>query len=130
MTRLLHSLTLLAFILISNLGNSQSKTNTIDFTNLSVNTDVFDIESTLISNLNKKKVFSYSLMHKEHEHHFLHTDLDHDHKEGVVLIDIISSDEGADVNCSGGFCMVQGHFHKKGLSIKRQLFGYFMSISC
>ncbi len=47
----------------------------------------------------------------------------------ITLIDIITSDEGADFNCSGGFCMIKSHYHKKGLTSKRQLFDYFMKIS-
>ncbi|GAA3518429.1 hypothetical protein GCM10022393_35690 [Aquimarina addita] len=47
----------------------------------------------------------------------------------ISLIDIISSDAGADFNCSGGFCMNKLHYHKKGLTLKRQLFDYFMKIS-
>ncbi|GAA4278010.1 hypothetical protein GCM10022259_27340 [Aquimarina mytili] len=54
----------------------------------------------------------------------------HDHEIAASLKDIISSDEGADFNCSGGFCMNKAHFHKKGLTIKKQLFVYFMRISC
>lgn len=47
----------------------------------------------------------------------------------VSLIDIISSDAGSDFNCSGGFCMDKSHYHKKGITLKRQLFDYFMKIS-
>lgn len=47
----------------------------------------------------------------------------------VALIDVITSDEEANFNCSAGFCMNSGHFHKKGLTLNRQLFDYFLSIS-
>lgn len=76
----------------------------------------------------EKRVFSYNF--QEHEH-------DHDHEDGfhaddhtLVLLDIISSDENSDFNCSGGFCMNRFHFHKKGLTLKKQFFEYFMRISC
>lgn len=63
---------------------------------------------------------------------------DHVHKinysktdeNSIVLEDFISSDESTDFNCSGGFCMNEDHFHKKGLTIKRQYFYYFVNISC
>ena len=48
----------------------------------------------------------------------------------LVIQDFISSDESTDFNCSGGFCMNEDHFHKKGLTIKRQYFYYFLNISC
>tara|TARA_B100001750_G_scaffold242101_1_gene254899 strand:+ start:620 stop:979 length:360 start_codon:yes stop_codon:yes gene_type:complete len=66
-----------------------------------------------------------------------HFDQDHDHKVEIsdasdllVMQDFISSDESTDFNCSGGFCMNEDHFHKKGLTIKRQYFYYFLNISC
>lgn len=51
-------------------------------------------------------------------------------EESITWIDIISADEGADFNCSGGFCMHESHFHKRGLTLRKQLFDYFMRISC
>ncbi|KAA1244438.1 hypothetical protein [Aquimarina sp. RZ0] len=54
----------------------------------------------------------------------------HKHTDAVSLIDIISSDKRSDFNCSGGFCMDKSHFHKKGISPKKQLFNYFINISC
>lgn len=66
---------------------------------------------------------------------FDHADHDHeaeisDASDLLVMQDFISSDESTDFNCSGGFCMNEDHFHKKGLTIKRQYFYYFLNISC
>ncbi|WP_130287941.1 hypothetical protein [Aquimarina brevivitae] len=72
------------------------------------------------------------------EHH--HCD-DHNHANMVAgadtntiiasaIKDFLSSDEGADFNCSGGFCMNENHYHKKGLTAKRQYFFYFLKIAC
>jgi len=72
-------------------------------------------------------VFSYNC--KKFNHLEL-DDVNDKHPVHISFIDIISSDEGSDFNCSGGFCMDKSHSHKKGLSIKRQLFGYFIKISC
>ncbi|MFC5044989.1 hypothetical protein ACFSTE_20805 [Aquimarina hainanensis] len=48
----------------------------------------------------------------------------------LSMIDILSSDENSDVNCSAGFCMTKSHNHKRGLTTKKQLFHYFINISC
>ncbi len=76
----------------------------------------------------QKKVFSDNIDSQKHSHD--HEDEFHVHDHKVVLLDIISSEENSDFNCSGGFCMNRSHFHKKGLTLKRQFFEYFMSISC
>ncbi len=76
-----------------------------------------------------EKVFSYENCNLEHDH-LIQDHQDEFHSESISLMDIISPDEGADVNCSGGFCMHESHFHKKGLTLRRQLFDYFMKISC
>ncbi|WP_109852367.1 hypothetical protein [Aquimarina sp. AU58] len=129
MNKLLRYPLIFVFLLIANLANSQSST-TINHSNheqeniFSFHTD----HPILIQNhvFAKKKVFSYDFNIVETENHHL----DHDHADEVVLLDILFSDEGSDFNCSGGFCMNKSHFHKKGLSMKKQLFGYFMSIAC
>lgn len=71
------------------------------------------------------KVFSYNIVVNIEDYH-----LDHDHTSKVTLLDILTSEEGSDFNCSGGFCMNKSHFHKKGLTLKKQLFDYFMNITC
>jgi len=78
--------------------------------------------------IGKKSVFSYKFNLSCNAHH--HEDHQELFSRTISLIDIISSDEEADFNCSGGFCMDKTHFHKKGLTLKRQLFDYFMKISC
>ncbi|WP_299443507.1 hypothetical protein [uncultured Aquimarina sp.] len=80
----------------------------------------------------EKSVFSYisNLEVDSHDHSEHNEQHSHVHSESISLIDIISSDEGADFNCSGGFCMDKSHFHKRGLTLKKQLFDYFMKISC
>ncbi|MBP2832937.1 hypothetical protein J8281_12140 [Aquimarina sp. U1-2] len=60
----------------------------------------------------------------------LHRVTHNSHEQQLSLLDVLSSDEGTDFNCSGGFCMNTLHFHKKGLTLKRQFFIYFLSISC
>ena len=66
-----------------------------------------------------------------HDHdHDNHGNESHDHSHDLSLRDIISSDKSTDFNCSGGFCMDESHYHKKGLTLRRQFFGYFMVISC
>ncbi|WP_438422914.1 hypothetical protein [Aquimarina macrocephali] len=131
MNKLLRYPLILVFLLIANLANSQSST-TINHSNHEQE-NIFSFLSDhpiLIQNqtCTKKKVFSYDFNIVETEHH--HLEHDHDHASEVVLLDIIFSDEGSDFNCSGGFCMNKSHFHKKGLTMKKQLFDYFMSIAC
>ncbi len=84
---------------------------------------------------NKKKDFTHKKQGIVNSctHHSSHSDHTHDETstdQDVALIDIITSDEGSDLNCSGGFCMEKSHHHKKGLTLKRQLFNYFMKMSC
>ncbi len=123
MSKSLHSLTLLVFLLIFNFINSQSLFADDHFSHEEGNFHSVDVESNLTDNLisSEKKVFSYISKIQD-------THLDHDHD--LSLLDVISSDESSDFNCSGGFCMNKSHFHKKGLTIKKQLFVYFMRISC
>lgn len=89
---------------------------------------------------------SQTVLHDHHNHdvHEHSTDCSHSNHQGLVssitmmpinsnplaLIDLLKSDEGADFNCSGGFCMNKSHYHKKGLTLKKQYFVYFMNISC
>ncbi|MBG6130563.1 hypothetical protein IWQ47_002039 [Aquimarina sp. EL_43] len=129
MNKLLRYPLIFVFLLIANLANSQSST-TINHSNHEQE-NIFSFltdQPILIQNhvFSKKKVFSYdfNVVETENDH------ADHDHANDVVLLDIIFSDEGSDFNCSGGFCMNKSHFHKKGLSMKKQLFDYFMSIAC
>ncbi|GAA0724080.1 hypothetical protein GCM10009430_28250 [Aquimarina litoralis] len=131
MTKLLHFALLFVFVFTTNHIWSQEdllKEKDSPFTAHTVDLN----ESILVplANFSQKEVFSYkacsdSHEHEGHEHH--ESDL---HSDSFTLIDIISSDEGADFNCSGGFCMDESHFHKRGLTLKKQLFNYFMSISC
>ncbi len=132
MIKLLHSSFLLVFLLIANLGYSQSKCTHQHFLegndqNISLDAESFFHETSIKTNT---KVFSYNFDINEAKQPYLYQNMDHDHQEELVLIDIISSDEGTDFNCSGGFCMNKLHYHKKGLTLKRQFFGYFMSITC
>ncbi|WP_108808689.1 hypothetical protein [Aquimarina spinulae] len=129
MNKLLRYPLIFVFLLIANLANSQSST-TINHSNHEQENIFSFLTDHPISIQNhvfaKKKVFSYDFNIVETENHHL----DHDHADEVVLLDILFSDEGSDFNCSGGFCMNKSHFHKKGLSMKKQLFDYFMSIAC
>lgn len=130
MTKLLHCSILLFTILIANFGNAQSTIIVNDLDPITVNESIVDIQTIMLGNdtVSCKKVFSYMTEFLDVKYK-----LDHDHSdhiEGVTLIDIISSEESTDFNCSGGFCMNDLHFHKKGLTSKKQFFGYFMSISC
>ncbi|TPN83494.1 hypothetical protein [Aquimarina algicola] len=75
-----------------------------------------------ISQANTTILFSCNF-NEDHDH-------DHEHEDIALTLDFLSSDESTDFNCSGGFCMNESHFHKKGLTLNRQLFYYFISISC
>lgn len=78
-----------------------------------------------LTNSFEKNVFSYNFISSKQ----IRSAFDNqDHS--ISLIDVISSDESADFNCSAGFCMNSAHYHKKGLTLNRQLFDYFLSISC
>ncbi len=132
MTKPLHNLFLLTFLSIFTFGKAQVMTMNLHH----VDHD-HTIESTIESlgfekshTIENKNEFSHILIVEKSNYAHLHVNVDHDHNNDVVLLDIISSDEGADFNCHGGFCMNELHFHKRGLSVKKQLFGYFMSISC
>lgn len=127
MNKLLLNTISIAFLLVINMGYSQSG-NFIDLLAfkqenifLSNSSPFLKQEKTLID----KRVFSYIFNSRTSIDH-----LDHEHHHEVSLLDVITSDEGADFNCSGGFCMNKSHFHKKGLSLKKQFFDYFMSITC
>ncbi|WP_109300184.1 hypothetical protein [Aquimarina sp. AU474] len=132
MAKLLHNLSLLAFLLAFTFGKAQ--TTTVNFNHVDhdheINLSINDIPSFKSVDLKNNKEFSYGYLTEKSEYIHLYTDTDHDHKSDITLLDIITSDEGADFNCHGGFCMNELHFHKRGLSVKKQLFGYFMSISC
>jgi hypothetical protein len=128
----LHNALLFIAIMVTVSGQSQNKDINQIVNLFSHDIMVFDLhENSINLELNRKKVFSYTLI----ENHDLHNHLEEDefHNDGshdISLIDIISSDEGSDFNCSGGFCMDKSHFHKRGLTLKKQLFNYFMKISC
>ncbi len=125
MNKSLHSLFLMAFLLVFNFVSSQSIHIDTHFSDENNVIEIEHLESLLLHNHTSEEdaEFSYTIYDLDsHE--------DHDHAHEVSLIDILSSDEGTDFNCSGGFCMNKSHFHKKGLTLKKQLFVYFMSISC
>ncbi|MFD2561116.1 hypothetical protein [Aquimarina rubra] len=132
MTKRLHSILLFFSILFVSSLQAQS----IVFTE---NIDLFNQDAAITNRLelaenkesHSEKVFSYNsdMDHSAHKHE-IHSESHDFGFSRISLIDIISSDEGADFNCSGGFCMDKSHFHKKGLTLKKQLFGYFMKISC
>ncbi|WP_062058864.1 hypothetical protein [Aquimarina longa] len=108
----------LTLLLITNIGYSQS-----------INTDSpLHVEGVFLSNPHLNHNVSKTFLNIDIKNH--HLDEDHDHTHTISLLDIISSDEGADFNCSGGFCMIKSHFHKKGLTLKKQFFNYFMKIAC
>ncbi len=118
MNSFLQSLFLLSFFMVISTGSAQETTTygSLHEKEILLPTDYeLDIE--------KKKVFSYGLEEESHDAH------DHGSHE-IVLLDVISSDNDFDFNCSGGFCMNNAHFHKKGLTTKKQLFEYFMNIKC
>ncbi len=121
----LHMLFLIVFVFGSTLISAQSSI---------VDTHSHTKSEVCHSNHEASRVLNeYSLFKlKDFSHNTIsdHIHSDHDHSGEVSLLDIISSDEGTDFNCSGGFCMNKSHFHKKGLTIKKQLFVYFMKMSC
>ncbi len=122
MNRFLHSLSLLFFLLIFSTVNSQSIAN-LNLSSITNEHQLSKVELEKNNSTENLKVISYDY-HESNDHH------NHNHSSEITLLDVISSDEGADFNCSGGFCMNKLHYHKKGLTITKQLFGYFMSISC
>jgi len=135
MIKQLQSTLFLAFLLFFSFLQAQNG-ETIEITSL-LSLDVHPAhqhEHPENNTIGSEKVFSYIVGVES----VVHTDgsscsMEHGHSghtSGVSLIDIITSDTGADFNCSGGFCMDKSHFHKKGLTLKKQLFGYFMKISC
>ncbi len=132
MIKLLHSPILLVFLLITSLGYSQSQCTHDHFSEAHTVTLIHNNHSFLLdeSDLLIDEDFSYIFNLNETKYKYLYQNMDHDNEQVLSLIDIISSDEGTDFNCSGGFCMNKLHYHKKGLTLKRQFFGYFMSINC
>lgn len=131
MTKLLHFALLFVFVFTVNYTWSQEdllkeKNNPLTIHSVDLNEFVL----VPFTNLSEKEVFSYKKCAVSHDHEGHEHQEGNFHSDGFTLIDIISSDEGADFNCSGGFCMDESHFHKRGLTLKKQLFDYFMSISC
>ncbi|MDY8138322.1 hypothetical protein [Aquimarina sp. 2201CG5-10] len=127
MNKLLLTLSTIITMFCLNTGHSQHTKSDLHFFFLESEVDNEDKHFSI-----EKKVFSYSFLKNTfEEHHFENRFiLDHDTLHELSLIDIISSDEGADFNCSGGFCMTKSHFHKKGLTLKKQFFDYFKNIAC
>ncbi|WP_025741426.1 hypothetical protein [Aquimarina pacifica] len=125
------SFVLIVFLLIFNFVNSQS-TSFDSVNNLALYTTASEDIETF--ELFVKEGFSYDNdeihLNEDYVHHSDAAAHNHDHNHDVVMLDIISSDEGADFNCSGGFCMNKSHYHKKGLTLKKQFFVYFIRISC
>lgn len=132
MIKLLHSSFLLAFLFTVTSGYSQLKPTHEHISEESTIHVLSNTQNLQVGNnaVLEKKDFSYKKESNLSQYPFLYQNLDHDHEEEIALIDIISSDKRTDFNCSGGFCMNELHFHKKGLTMNRQLFRYFMSISC
>ncbi|SEK23551.1 hypothetical protein SAMN04487910_0036 [Aquimarina amphilecti] len=129
MTKLLRPALLFVFVLCS--FNIQAQEDILKETIIQFNSDMttFDFSIPHENEItHDKKVFSYECVFENANHN--HANHEVLHSEDIALIDIITSDEGTDFNCSGGFCMDKSHFHKKGLTLKRQLFDYFMKISC
>ncbi|MBW1296771.1 hypothetical protein [Aquimarina litoralis] len=130
MTKLLHFALLLVFLLSANsLWSQEDKLKEMigQYDNHIVSLEKEEFPT--IPSFFEKEDFSYSKcfgLHRIKKNH----DKKISHKEGITWIDIISADEGADFNCSGGFCMHESHFHKRGLTLRKQLFDYFMRISC
>lgn len=117
MNSLLHSLFLLSFFMVFGFTSAQTSSSH-DLLHKHENSLVSHFEH----DMSKKNVFSYNLR--------TNTQDDHTYGQEIVLMDLISSENTADFNCSGGFCMTTSHFHKKGLTSHRQLFEYFMNITC
>ncbi|MDH7446827.1 hypothetical protein [Aquimarina sp. 2201CG14-23] len=133
MTKQLHSAVLFISLLLATTAHSQQGETALSVSISGHDITVLNLFDTLENNLSLiEKDFSYefSLDNEVHDHSD-HHELVHDsHSHEISLIDFISSDSGSDFNCSGGFCMDKSHFHKRGLTLKKQLFDYFMKISC
>ncbi len=135
MQKSLHSFVLMMFLLIFNFCNAQVKGKKSVESGISLTASSNTKEHNTTS---KKKVFSYAMgMMRINVDKMRNSCIavddnndDNDQSHDLSMLDIISSDEGADFNCSGGFCMNKAHYHKKGLTLKRQFFGYFILISC
>jgi len=118
MIKLLHIPFLIAALLITSLGYSQ--TEDANNHNSEENIDMFLPQNEF--DTQEKEDYNFEIQRHSHKHE--------NHNHDVSLMDIISSDEGTDFNCSGGFCMNKSHYHKKGLTLKRQFFEYFVRIKC
>lgn len=120
MVKQLHNyIFLFSFLFTSSISFSQNMV--LDNHNDSVSFSLFLTKKDASKNILRKYDFTINLFHGHH----------HDHIDDISSIrDIISSDKSTDFNCSGGFCMNSLHFHKRGLSLKKQLFEYIISISC
>ena len=121
----------LAFVLFSVCSNAQNNFDVVSVDPTSQDTliiEMFDLHK--ISGVSSEEISAAEVSSIEESHnHSEQGDCDHSHTHHISLMDIITSDEGADFNCSGGFCMDRSHFHKKGLTLKRQLFDYFITVS-
>ncbi|MHA7059396.1 hypothetical protein ACWGOQ_0019370 [Aquimarina sp. M1] len=130
MTKRLH--TILLFLSVLFVSSLQAQNVVFNGNIVNPNVVVSDISvRSEKKDIHSEKVFScYLEMHPGAHKNKIQDKLHNLHSNHISLIDIISSDEGADFNCSGGFCMDKSHFHKRGLTLKKQLFGYFIKISC
>jgi len=107
MTKELHSVVLFAFILVSSIITAQEEAFKGEDILFSHNDSLVSI-SALPENesVDLKKVISYKTCDSHDFHnHDVHQELHSHDATSISLIDIISSDAGADFNCSGGFCM-------------------------
>ncbi|WP_108868235.1 hypothetical protein [Aquimarina aquimarini] len=119
---------LLVFLLVSTIGNSQSD-HSINHSHDEQDHILSSYEGTFLvdsQSIVKEKPLFYGAISILSEDHVLESN----HVHQITLLDIISSEEESDFNCSGGFCMNNFHFHKKGVTLTKQLFDYFIWVSC
>ncbi len=126
MIKYLHNLLILFFLCFASISQAQNASESYNHELLHSTISALDSDENFVKKPPvKKKVNSYffvlpTIISSEHGHQ--HND--------ISQSDFISFDQVADFNCSGGFCMDRSHFHKKGITTKKQLFDYFIRMSC
>ncbi len=98
---------------------------------------VFQFTTAQVENKLESKFDFIELEHEHSDENIIHkllhkTNVNDELIQHYTFSDINLSEtffkRSSNINCSGGFCMIHSHYHKKGLTRNRQYFDYFMKI--
>lgn len=127
MIRLLQTIFILIFLLKSEYIVSQENHTHSDSHTTAFHAHDHDAEDQDII-ISFVKIATNNLTHGANNSNSLFNTKTFEFNTTLSALKILNENENSDFSCSGGFCMLESHNHKRGIAIIKQHFDYIITV--